>query len=110
MATTYSKNPVIKGNFNKFKGYEDNLDREQLKELAIRKGQAANCAVASAAELGKLNDTRFFFTEYLRWFQLLGCIQKSRLEDVVTALDSPEFLHLLSNVEEHLKYLKEKSE
>jgi hypothetical protein len=104
MATTYSKNPIVKGNFEKPKSFEDNLDSQELK---IRKGQAYNCAITSAAALGKLDDTKFICKEFLRHLQFANFLQKARVEDLVTALDNPEFVGILNNLEEHLKYLKE---
>jgi len=104
MATIHSKTPIIKGNFEGAKKFDSNLDSQELK---IRKGQAYNCAINSAAALGKLNDTKFICKEFLRHLQFANFLQKTRVEDLVNALDSPEFLSLLNNVDEHLKYLKE---
>jgi hypothetical protein len=110
MASTYLKNPIVKGNLAWVKSIDGDMesrDFETKKKAEIRRGQAYNCALDVAIALGKANDTKFFFKEYLRQLQQIIFIQKSKVEDIVIALDNPEFIHLLNNVDEHLNYLKE---
>lgn len=104
MASTYFKSPIVKGNFEPAKSFEDRTDTQEMK---IRKGQAYNCAIASAASLGKLDDTKFICKEFLRHLQFANFLQKAKVEDLVTALDTPEFVGILNNLDEHLKCLQE---
>ncbi len=91
MASTYFKRPDVKETPDRVQSFEE---RSNTQEMKIRKGQAYNCAIASAASLGKLDDNKFICKEFLRHLQFANFLQTTSVEDLVKSLDGIEFIGL----------------
>lgn len=73
------------------------------KDQAVRKGQAYNLAIISAAAQGKLNDNEFICREFLRHYQFANLLQKASVDQLATALSNPELLEVIARLDKCLE-------
>lgn len=75
--------------------YEDN-------QIAIKKGQAYNLAVASACAAGKQDDNEYIIKQYLRHLQFAALVQKATTEQLVTIVQNPTTIQLIKELDKSL--------
>lgn len=75
------------------------------RDLAVRKGQAINLAVTSAASQGRINDNKFIAVEFLRFFHLAKMFQDYSVDQIALAIENPEIIEAITKLEESMKHV-----
>jgi hypothetical protein len=63
----------------------------ESQETKIRRGQASNLAINDAISLGKQQDVKYIYQQYIYYHSLLDIIQGSDLEMIASVLNKPNF-------------------
>lgn len=75
----------------------------ESQETKIRRGQAFNLSVNDSISLGKQNDPRYIYQQFIYYYSLAEIVQSSDLDMIQEVLNKPDFAAAIKQLQNSIR-------